>query len=52
MIMTKNEVSYSVVGLCPVCERAMLLSDLICPLCGYDNSTSGEEWKQMHEYKN
>ena len=26
-----------VVGLCPICEMAMLLSGLICPLCGYDN---------------
>ena len=39
-------------GLCPVCERAMLLSGLICPNCGYDNSTPVEEWKQMHENKN
>ena len=36
-------------GLCPVCEGAMLLSGLICPNCGYDNSTPVEEWKQMHE---
>ena len=36
-------------GLCPVCERAMLLSGLICPNCGYDNSTPVEEWKQMLE---
>lgn len=36
-----------VVGLCPVCERAMLLDGLICPRCSYDNSTSVEEWKQM-----
>lgn len=39
----------SVVGLCPICERAMLLSGLICPRCGYDNSSSVEEWKQMLE---
>ena len=39
----------SVVGLCPICERAMLLSGLICPQCGYDNSTPVEEWKQMLE---
>ena len=39
-------------GLCPVCEGAMLLSGLICPNCGYDNSTPVEEWKQMHENKN
>ena len=38
-------------GLCPVCERAMLLSGLICPNCSYDNSTPVEEWKQMHENK-
>lgn len=38
-------------GLCPVCEGAMLLSGLICPNCGYDNSTPVEEWKQMHENK-
>ena len=36
----------------PVCEGAMLLSGLICPNCGYDNSTPVEEWKQMHENKN
>lgn len=36
-------------GLCPVCEGAMLVSGLICPNCGYDNSTPVEEWKQMHE---
>ena len=36
-------------GLCPVCEGAMLLSGLICPNCGYDNSTPVEEWKQMLE---
>ena len=41
----------SVNGLCPVCERAMLLSGLICPNCSYDNSTPVEEWKQMHENK-
>ena len=41
----------SVVGLCPICERAMLLSGLICPPCGYHNSYSVEEWKQMHENK-
>lgn len=39
----------SVKGLCPICEKAMLLSGLICPQCGYDNSTSIEEWKQMLE---
>ena len=43
----------SVVGLCPICERAMLLSGLICPQCGYDNSTPVEEWKQtLEENKN
>ena len=42
----------SVKGLCPICERAMLLNGLICPNCGYDNSTPVEEWKQMHEDKN
>ena len=39
----------SVEGLCPICEKAMLLSGLICPQCGYDNSTPVEEWKQMLE---
>ena len=34
---------------CPVCEKAMLLDGLICPRCGYDNCSSVEEWKQMHE---
>ena len=40
-----------VVGLCPICGRAMLLEGLICPVCDYDNSSSVEEWKQMHESK-
>ena len=42
----------NVKGLCPICEKAMLLNGLICPNCGYDNSSSVEEWKQMHEDKN
>ena len=41
-----------VVGLCPICERAMLLEGLICPNCGYDNSNSVEEWKQIHYNEN
>lgn len=41
-----------VVGLCPVCEGAMLLDGLICPKCDYDNYSSVEEWKQMHKNKN
>ena len=39
-------------SLWPVCEGTILLSGLICPNCGYDNSTPVEEWKQMHENKN
>ena len=39
----------SVKGLCPICEKAMLLNGLICPNCGYDNSYSVKEWKQMHK---
>ena len=42
----------NVVGLCPICGRAMLLEGLICPNCGYDNSSSVEEWKQIHYNKN
>ena len=42
----------SVVGLCPICGKAMLLDGLICPVCDYDNSSSVEEWKQMHEDEN
>ena len=42
----------SVKGLCPICEKAMLLDGLICPRCGYDNCSSVEEWKQMHEDEN
>ena len=42
----------NVVGLCPNCEKAMLLEGLICPHCGYDNSYSVKEWRQMHENKN
>ena len=41
----------SVKGLCPICERAMLLDGLICPNCGYDNSYSVKEWRQMHNDK-
>ena len=42
----------NVKGLCPICEKAMLCNGLICPNCGYDNSTPVEEWKQMRENKN
>ena len=42
----------NVVGLCPNCEKAMLLEGLICPHCGYDNSSSVEEWKQTHKDEN
>ena len=42
----------NVVGLCPNCEKAMLLEGLICPNSGYDNSYSVEEWKQIRENKN
>ncbi len=42
----------NVKGLCPICEKAMLCYGLICPNCGYDSSSSVEEWKQMHEDKN
>ena len=41
-----------VVGLRPICGKAILLEGLICPVCDYDNSSSVEEWKQMHEDKN
>ena len=41
-----------VVGLCPICGRARVLEGLSCPVCDYDNSSSVEEWKQMHEDKN
>lgn len=41
-----------VVGLCPICGKAMLLEGLICQVCGYDNSYSVEEWKQMHDDEN
>ena len=34
---------HNVAGLCPVCKKAMLLDGLICPHCGYDNSSSVEE---------
>lgn len=42
----------NVVGLCPICEKAMLCESLICPNCGYDNSSSVEEWKKMHNNEN
>ena len=38
-------------GLCPICEKAMLCDKYICPHCGYDNSYSVREWKQMHNNK-
>lgn len=38
-----------VVGLCPVCGKAMLCYGYKCSHCGYDNSYSVKEWKQMHE---
>ena len=41
-----------VVGLCPICEGAMLLDGLICPKYSYDNYSSVEECKQMHKNKN
>ena len=41
-----------VLDLCPVCKKATLLDGLFCPKCGYVNSSSVEEWKQMHEDKN
>ena len=41
-----------VVGLCPICEKAMLLEGLVCPNCGYDNTRSVEEWKQIHYNEN
>ena len=42
----------NVVGLCPICEKAMLCEGLICPNCGYDNASSVEEWKQMDDDEN
>ena len=42
----------NVVGLCPNCEKAMLCYGYICPHCGYDDTYSIKEWKQMHENKN
>ena len=41
----------SVKGLCPICEKAMLCDKYICPHCGYDNSYSVREWKQIHNNK-
>ena len=38
-----------VVGLCPNCEKTMLCYGYVCHHCGYDNSYSVKEWKQMHE---
>ena len=42
----------NVVGLCPNCEKAMLWYGYICPHCGYDDTYSIKEWRQMHENKN
>ena len=39
----------NVKGLCPNCEKTMLCYGYVCHHCGYDNSYSVKEWKQMHE---
>ena len=37
----------NVVGLCPNCQKAMLVDRLVCMNCGYDNSYTVEEWKEL-----
>ena len=37
---------------CMSCGAELANDSLICPVCDYDNSSSVEEWKQMHENKN
>ena len=41
-----------VVGLCPICGRAMLCYGYVCPNCGYDDTYSVKEWKQIHNNEN
>lgn len=36
-----------IVGLCPNCQKAILVSGLICLNCGYDNSYTIKEWKEI-----
>lgn len=37
----------TVAGMCPNCRKAMLVDGLVCMNCGYDNSYTVEEWKEM-----
>ena len=37
----------SVAGLCPACKKAILVNGLVCLNCGYDNSYTLEEWKEI-----
>lgn len=37
----------NVVGLCPNCQRAMLIDGLVCLNCGYDNSYTVKEWEEL-----
>lgn len=36
---------HNIGGLCPNCQKAMLVSGLVCFNCGYDSSYTLEEWK-------
>lgn len=36
-----------VVGLCPNCQKAIIVSGFVCPYCGYDNSYTIKEWKEL-----
>lgn len=36
-----------IVGLCPNYQKAILISRLICLNCGYDNSYTIKEWKEI-----
>ena len=39
----------NIVGLCPFCGKAVIISGLVCLNCGYDNSYTLEEWQQIKE---
>ena len=39
----------NVIGLCPACGKAVLISRLVCLNCGYDDSYTLEEWEQIKE---
>ena len=37
----------SVAGLCPNCQKAIIVNGLVCLYCGYDNSYTIKEWEEL-----